>query len=64
MNIVYLFLVYKNPNLLLHTLKRLEAPNVEFYVHIDAASKANFSCINGINNLYISDNKYITDWGG
>lgn len=36
MNIVYLFLVYKNPQLLRHTMQRLSAPNVEFFVHIDA----------------------------
>lgn len=30
MNIVYLFLTYKNPELLLHTIQRLKAPHVEF----------------------------------
>lgn len=38
MNIVYLFLTYKNPELLLHTIQRLKAPHVEFYVHVDASS--------------------------
>ena len=42
MNIVYLFLTYKNPELLLHTIQRLKAPHVEFYVHVDASSGEDF----------------------
>ncbi len=64
MNIVYLFLVYKNPQLLKHTIERLSAPNVEFYVHIDAGSKADFSCLKSIDNLYLSEKQRYTTWGG
>ena len=64
MNIVYLFLVYKNPELLLHTIRQLKAPHVEFYVHVDASSKEDFSCLRVIDNLYISDNQCDTNWGG
>lgn len=45
MNIVYLFLTYKKPELLLHTIQRLKAPHVEFYVHVDASSGEDFSCL-------------------
>lgn len=64
MNIVYLFLVYKNPQLLCHTMQRLSAPNVEFFVHIDASSKADFSDLKNISNIYIADKRYDTNWGG
>lgn len=49
MNIVYLFLTYKNLELLLHTIQRLKAPHVEFYVHVDASSGEDFSCLQGID---------------
>lgn len=64
MNIVYLFLVYKKPELLLHTIQRLKAPHVEFYVHVDASSREDFSCLQGIESLYMSVNQYNTKWGG
>lgn len=56
MNIVYLFLTYKNPELLLHTIQRLKAPHVEFYVHVDASSGEDFSCLQGIEGVYVTVN--------
>lgn len=64
MNIVYLFLTYKNPELLLHTIQRLKAPHVEFYVHVDASSGEDFSCLQGIDGVYVFVNQYNTKWGG
>lgn len=64
MNIVYLFLTYKNPELLLHTIQRLKAPHVEFYVHVDASSGEDFSCLQGIAGVYVPVNQYNTKWGG
>ena len=64
MNIVYLFLTYKNPELLLHTIQRLKAPHVEFYVHMDASSGEDFSCLQGIEGVYVPVNQYNTKWGG
>ena len=61
MNIVYLFLTYKNPELLLHTIQRLKAPHVEFYVHVDASSGEDFSCLQGIDGVFV--NQYNTKWG-
>ena len=63
MNIVYLFLTYKNPELLLHTIQRLKAPHVEFYVHVDASSGEDFSCLQGIDGVYVFVNQYNTQWG-
>ena len=63
MNIVYLFLTYKNPELLLHTIQRLKAPHVEFYVHVDASSGEDFSCLQGIDGVYVFVNQYNTKWG-
>jgi len=63
MNIVYLFLVYKKPELLLHTIQRLKAPHVEFYVHVDASSREDFSCLQGTESLYMSVNQHNTKWG-
>ena len=60
MNIVYLFLTYKNPELLLHTIQRLKAPHVEFYVHVDASSGEDFSCLQGIEGVYVPVNQYNT----
>jgi hypothetical protein len=64
MNIVYLFLTYKNPELLLHTIQRLKAPHVEFYVHVDASSGEDFSCLQGIDGVYVFVNQHNTKWGG
>ena len=64
MNIVYLFLTYKNPELLLHTIQRLKAPHVEFYVHVDASSGEDFSCLQGIDGVYVFVNQQNTKWGG
>lgn len=64
MNIVYLFLVYKNPELLFHTMRQLKAPHVEFYVHVDASSNEDFSCLQAVDGLYIAKNQQITKWGG
>ena len=63
MNIVYLFLTYKNPELLLHTIQRLKAPHVEFYVHVDASSGEDFSCLQGIDGVYVFVNQYNIKWG-
>lgn len=63
MNIVYLFLTYKNPELLLHTIQRLKAPHVEFYVHVDASSGEDFSCLQGIDGVYVFVNQYNKKWG-
>ena len=63
MNIVYLFLTYKNPELLLHTIQRLKAPHVEFYVHVDASSGEDFSCLQGIDGVYVLVNQHNTKWG-
>ena len=60
MNIVYLFLTYKNPELLLHTIQRLKAPHVEFYVHVDASSGEDFSCLQGIDGVYVFVNQHNT----
>lgn len=62
MNIVYLFLTYKNPELLLHTIQRLKAPHVEFYVHVDASSGEDFSCLQGIDGVYVFVNQHNTKW--
>ena len=63
MNIVYLFLTYKNPELLLHTIQRLKAPHVEFYVHVDASSGEDFSCLQGIDGVYVFVIQHNTKWG-
>lgn len=63
MNIVYLFLTYKKPELLLHTIQRLKAPHVEFYVHVDASSGEDFSCLQGIDGVYVFVNQHNTKWG-
>ena len=63
MNIVYLFLTYKNPELLLHTIQRLKAPHVEFYVHVDASSGEDFSYLQGIDGVYVFVNQHNTKWG-
>ena len=64
MNIVYLFLVYKNPKLLLHTIQQLKTPGVEFYVHVDVSSQEDFSCLQGIENVYLSNSQHNTKGGG
>jgi prepilin signal peptidase PulO-like enzyme (type II secretory pathway) len=57
MNIVYLFLTYKNPELLLHTIQRLKAP------HVDASSGEDFSYLQGIDGVYVFVNQHNTKWG-
>lgn len=61
--ITYLFLIYKNPAIVLHTCQRLEGEGVSFYVHVDANSNIDFSALTEIPNLSFSDKRFTTEWG-
>ena len=61
--ITYLFLIYKNPSIVLHTCQRLEGEGVSFYVHVDANSNIDFSALTKIPNLSFSDKRFATEWG-
>lgn len=64
MNIVYFFLIYKNARQVAHTMRQLQAPGVEFYVHIDASSKEDFSCLQEIDHLYMAEHPHHLNWSG
>lgn len=61
--ITYLFLVYKNPEIVLHTCRRLSGDGIRFLVHIDKNSKTDFSVLNDVEDLEFSDVRFATSWG-
>lgn len=63
MKITYLFLIYKNPEIVLHTCKRLAGDGIRFLVHVDKNSNTDFSILNEVDGLEFSDVRYATAWG-
>lgn len=63
MKITYLFLIYKNAEIVYHTCKKLSGEGIRFLVHVDRNSKVNFSILNRIDGLEFSNIRYSTAWG-
>ncbi|MCQ2232886.1 MAG: beta-1,6-N-acetylglucosaminyltransferase [Paludibacteraceae bacterium] len=64
MKITYLFLVYKNAELVYHTCQQLKSVGVKFLVHVDRNSSEDFSMLKSIEGLEFYDLRYATVWGG
>lgn len=63
MKITYLFLIYKNPEIVYHICQRLRGEGIRFLVHVDKNSKVDFSILKDIKGLEFSDFRYATTWG-
>lgn len=63
MNILYLFLIYKNPQIVSHTISKLQHPNSKFYIHVDKNSNCDFSILNQYPNVYWAQEQFATEWG-
>lgn len=64
MNIVYLFLTHKNPAIVTRTISLLQSPSARFFVHVDAASTADFSALKAMDNVYFPQKRIAVQWGG
>ena len=62
MDVVFLFLIYKNAELVYHTCKELEDEDVYFYFHVDCNSKENFDCLKKIRNSFFPKKRYPVSW--
>ena len=62
MDVVFLFLIYKNANLVYHICKRIENEGVYFYFHIDKNSQENFECLKQLNNSHFASKRFATSW--
>ena len=62
MDVVFLFLIYKNANLVYHICKRLENEGVYFYFHIDKNSQENFECLKQLENSCFASKRFATSW--
>lgn len=63
MKITYLFLIYKNAEIVHHTCQRLSGDGIRFLVHVDKNSNEDFSMLQDIEGLEFSDVRYPTAWG-
>ncbi len=63
MKILYLFLIYKNPQIVAHTINRLQHPDALFYIHVDKNSNCDFSLLNNSANVYWASERFPTEWG-
>lgn len=63
MKITYLFLIYKNPEIVFHTCKRLSGNGIRFLVHVDKNSNTDFSILYNVEGLEFADVRFATAWG-
>lgn len=63
MKIIYLFTVYKNASIVKHTIEKLQSPNSAFYIHIDLASREDFSSLLQVDNVHFIGRRHYTPWG-
>lgn len=63
MRVLYLFLVYKNPEMVERIISRLKSDNSIFYIHVDANSKYDFSGLTKNPNVSFAKKRYATSWG-
>lgn len=63
MNITYLIFAHANLPFLEHLINRLEAPNTDFFIHIDKKSKECFTHLLSIRNVYFAKNRFDIKWG-
>ena len=64
MKTIFLFLVYKNPEMVRHTCTLLSGDEVYFYIHVDLKSKDNWEDLRNIKNLSFLKKRYNSTWGG
>lgn len=65
MKITYIILAYKNPQILNHTINKLNDKDVSFIIHIDKKSRSlfNWEYLKSKDNITFLSYKEVT-WGG
>lgn len=64
MDVVFLFMVYKNADFVYHTCQRLSAPNVYFHIHVDSKSEEDFDRLKELKNVSFSSKRFSAEWAG
>lgn len=64
MNITYLIFTHTNPTFLKHLIERLQAPDTDFFIHIDKKSKESFSQLHSTPNIHFAKKRFDIKWGG
>lgn len=64
MVINYCFTVYNEPELLRHTILRLQHPNARFFIHIDRRVDESvfYKALDGIENIEFIKDRVISQW--
>lgn len=62
--ILYLFVCYKNFDIVNKIISKLDHPNSLFLIHVDAYSNENISSIKIKDNIHITTKRFSTPWGG
>lgn len=63
MNVIYLIFVHDKPAHLKRLLERLNAPWVDFFIHVDKKSSEDFIFLNQYSNVHVVSH-YSIEWGG
>jgi len=65
MRVAHLIMVHKNPAQVLRLAEKLQHPNFDIYIHVDAKiSIDQFELLNKVPNLYFIKNRSECNWGG
>lgn len=64
MKVLYLFIVYRSPEIVIRTIERLDSRDSLFMIHVDANSKYDFSALSKYPNVRFATKRYPTPWGG
>lgn len=64
MTLTYLLFVHNNPAQVYRLVKRLNAPKVDFFIHVDAKAKEDFNNLLCFPNVNFSSKRFSIEWGG
>lgn len=63
MKILYLFLVYKNCDIVSRIIQNLSSEDSFFLIHVDKNAKEDFSTLSKFKNVLFVKNRFSTKWG-
>lgn len=63
MKITFLFLLHSSPIIPEQIIKRSANSDIQFYLHFDRKYNGDVSTLKNYNNVFITDNRHIVEWG-